>query len=197
MLKQQRQSNSNNQVIWDTCRLYSSQGRAVESSSFVSMIFDSSAGLWMDIQSAGDVVFQTSNVRILHSGKEHNLPLFDSKSLPCTRALSKSNNKYACRHATGEPFRQWRQVGWLLTHHRDGLLCTSGFFIAWSPIAKVGIMHSATCLLSIRNIFPVPEHYQNQTTNTHKCPSFRSSWVNRPMKVWYRWVITFHCFKWW
>ena len=52
-----------------------------------------SVGLWAGIQSAGDLVSQTSKVRILHSAGE-NLSHFDPKPLPCARALSKSNNKY-------------------------------------------------------------------------------------------------------
>ena len=51
-------------------------------------------GLWVSIQSAGDLVSQTSKVQILHSAGEDNLFPFDSKSLHCAKALSKSNNKH-------------------------------------------------------------------------------------------------------
>ena len=61
------------------------------SSSF-SLILDSSVGLWVGIQSAGDLVSQTSKVWILHSAEEDNLSPFDSKSLP--KIKSKSNNTY-------------------------------------------------------------------------------------------------------
>ena len=55
---------------------------------------DSPVGLWVGIQYAGDLVSQTSKVRILHSAEEDRLSPFDSKSLPYVRAPSKSNNKY-------------------------------------------------------------------------------------------------------
>ena len=43
--------------------------------------------------------------------------------------------------------RQWSQVGWMLTHHRDGLLSSS--FIAWSSIAQ-SVCEWAFSLLAIR-----------------------------------------------
>ena len=43
--------------------------------------------------------------------------------------------------------RQWSQVGWMLTHHRDGLLSSS--FLAWSSIAQ-SVCEWAFSLLAIR-----------------------------------------------
>ena len=61
------------------------------SSSF-SLILDSSFGLWVSTQSAGDLVFETSQLRILHSAEEDNLSPFDSKSLACARAMKLTTN---------------------------------------------------------------------------------------------------------
>ena len=44
-----------------------------------SLILDSSVGLWVGIQSAGELVSETSQLRILHSAEEDNLFPFDSK----------------------------------------------------------------------------------------------------------------------
>ena len=61
----------------------------------VCLILDSSVGL--GIPYADDLVSQTSKVGILHSAEEDNLSPFDSKSLPCAGALSKSN-----KHINGQ-----------------------------------------------------------------------------------------------
>ena len=42
------------------------------------LILDSSVGLWVGIQSAGNLVSQTSKVRILYSAEEYILCPFDS-----------------------------------------------------------------------------------------------------------------------
>ena len=64
----------------------------------VNLILDSSIGLWVGIQSADDLVTQTSKIRILHSAEEDNLSPFNSKSLPCAMVQSKSNYKNVCLH---------------------------------------------------------------------------------------------------
>ena len=65
------------------------------SSSFFSLILDSSVGLSADIQSAGDSVSETPWVRILHSAEEDNLSPFDSK-IACLCQSIEINNKYVC-----------------------------------------------------------------------------------------------------
>ena len=44
-----------------------------------SLILDNSVGLWVGIQSAGKLVSETSQLRILHSAEEDNLSPFDPK----------------------------------------------------------------------------------------------------------------------
>ena len=53
-----------------------------------------SAGFWASIQSADDLVSQTSKVRILHSAKENNLSHFDAKIACLCRSIKINNNKH-------------------------------------------------------------------------------------------------------
>ena len=46
---------------------------------FFILTLDSSVGLWVVIKFAGDLVPQTSKVRIMHSAEEDNLSPFDSE----------------------------------------------------------------------------------------------------------------------
>ena len=55
------------------------------------LILDSSVGLWVGIQSAGNLVSQTSRLRILYSADEDNLSPFDSK-IACRCQSIKLNN---------------------------------------------------------------------------------------------------------
>ena len=59
-----------------------------------SLILDSSVGLSVGIQSAGDSVPETLWVRILHSAEKNNLSPFDSK-IACLCQSIEINNKYA------------------------------------------------------------------------------------------------------
>ena len=68
------------------------RGDGVSNASFW-LILDSSAGLWVGILSAGDLVSQTSQLRILHSTGENCL-LSIRKSLACARA-SKLTTTYS------------------------------------------------------------------------------------------------------
>ena len=65
-------------------------------SSNICLILDSSVGLWVGIQSAGDLVSQTSKVRILHSAVEDNYVCLSVCLYVC-------NNKYVYRQSPGEP----------------------------------------------------------------------------------------------
>ena len=67
----------------------------LSSSSFFSLILDSSVGLSAGIQSAGDWVSETLWVRILHSAEEDNLSFFDSK-IVCLCQSIEIYNKYVC-----------------------------------------------------------------------------------------------------
>ena len=60
-----------------TTNMYIARARLLCSS--FSMILNSSVGLWVGIQSAGELVSQTSQLQILHSSEEDNLSPFDSK----------------------------------------------------------------------------------------------------------------------
>ena len=57
------------------------------------LILDSSVGLWVGIQSLGDLVCPTSKVRILHSAEADNLSPFYSK-IACLCQSIKFNNKH-------------------------------------------------------------------------------------------------------
>ena len=56
------------------------------------MILGSLVGLWVDIQSAGDLVSQISKVRIPHPAEEDNFSPFDS-NIACVCHSIKINNK--------------------------------------------------------------------------------------------------------
>ena len=58
----------------------------------ISLILDSSVGLWVGIQSAGELVSETSQLRILHSAEEDNLSPFESK-IACLCQGIENNNK--------------------------------------------------------------------------------------------------------
>ena len=59
----------------------------------ISNCMDSWVDFWVGIQSAGDLVSQTSKVRILYS-TEDKLSPFDSKSLPCVRPIKIEQQKF-------------------------------------------------------------------------------------------------------
>ena len=64
------------------------------SSSFC-LIIDSSIRLWVGIQSVGDLVSQTPQLRILYSAEEDNLSHSDWKSLACAcQSIKINNNKH-------------------------------------------------------------------------------------------------------
>ena len=75
-------TDSGSEVKWDECSLIIGTGCWVQ---VVCLVLDSSDGLWVGIQSASDLLPQTSKVRILHSIEEDNLSAFDSQSLTCAR----------------------------------------------------------------------------------------------------------------
>ena len=63
------------------------------------LILDSSVGLWVGIQSAGDLVYQTSQLRILHSAEGDNLSPVDSKIAGLRQSIEINNNKHVYRHS--------------------------------------------------------------------------------------------------
>ena len=58
------------------------------------LILDSSVDLWVGIQSADDLVSQTSQLRILHSAEEDNLSPFHSKIACLWQNIKINNNKH-------------------------------------------------------------------------------------------------------
>ena len=80
-------------VEWAECSLIIGTGYWVQ---VLSLILDSSVGLWVGIQSAGDSVPETL-VRILHSAEGDNFSLFDSK-IACLCQSIEINNKHVCMY---------------------------------------------------------------------------------------------------
>ena len=70
------------------------------SSSFFSLILDCSVGLWVGIQSAGELVSETSQLRILHSAEEDDFSPFDSKIACLCQSIEINNNKHVCWHTS-------------------------------------------------------------------------------------------------
>ena len=75
---------------WAECSLIIGTGCWVQ---VFSSILDSSVGLWVGIQSAGELVSETSQLWILHSAEEDNLSPFDSK-IACLYQSIEINNKH-------------------------------------------------------------------------------------------------------
>ena len=67
------------------------------SSSTFCLIRDSSVGLWVGIQSAGDLVSQTSQLLILHSAEEDNVSPFDWKIACLCQGIKINNKKHAMK----------------------------------------------------------------------------------------------------
>ena len=78
-----------NQVSW----MFTHHRDGLLSSSFC-LILDSSAILWVGIPSAGDLVYQTSHLRILYSAEESNLSPFDSKISCLCQSIKINNNTH-------------------------------------------------------------------------------------------------------
>ena len=57
------------------------------------LVLDSSVGLWVGIQSAGELVSETSQLRILHSTEKDNWSPFDSKIACLCQSIENDNNK--------------------------------------------------------------------------------------------------------
>ena len=69
------------------------------SSSSFCLIVDNAVGLWVGIQSAGDLVSQTSQFRILHSPEAHNLSNFDSKIACRCQSIKINDNRHTGQKA--------------------------------------------------------------------------------------------------
>ena len=78
-------------VFWLKCSLI--KGQAVVQ--VLRLILNSAIGLWMGIHSAGELVFETSQLRILHSSEKHNLSPFDLKIAGPCQSIDINNNKDA------------------------------------------------------------------------------------------------------
>ena len=77
------------EVKWAECSLIIGTGCWVQ---VFSLILDSSVSLWVGIQSAGDMVSQTSKFRILHSAEEDNLSPFNSEMACLCQSIRINNN---------------------------------------------------------------------------------------------------------
>ena len=80
------------EVKWVECSLIIGTGCQVQ---VFSLILDNSVSLWAGIQSVGDLVPETSQVRILHSAEEDKLSPFDSSIACLCQSIKISNNKHA------------------------------------------------------------------------------------------------------
>ena len=79
------------EVKWAECSLIIGTGCWVQ---VFSLNLDNSVGLWLGIQSAGELASQISQLRILHSAEEDNLSPFDSKIAYLYQSTDIDNNKY-------------------------------------------------------------------------------------------------------
>ena len=61
-------------------------------------ILDSSVGLWVGIQSAEDLVFQTSQLRVLRSAQEDNMSLIDSNIAYLCQSITIDNHRHVCMY---------------------------------------------------------------------------------------------------
>ena len=91
-------ANANRQWGWVGWMLADHRDR-LSSSSYFSLILDSSVGLSAGIQSAGDSVPDTFWVRILHSAEEDNLSPFDLKIACLCQSIKINNNKHVYRQS--------------------------------------------------------------------------------------------------
>ena len=162
----------------------------LSSSSFFSLILDSSVGLSAGIQSAEDWVSETLWVRILHSAEEDNLSPFDSKIACLCQSIEMNNNKYVYRQS------QVRMPNGSGVRLADCLLiigmgCRVQVSLAWSSIAqsvcqqassllKIGFQRPSefesciqqrkkTCLLSIRKSLSCARASKLIATNMYVC----------------------------
>ena len=62
------------------------------------MYLDSSVSLWAGIQSTGDLVSETSQVRILLSAEVDNLSPFDSNIACLCQSIEINNKKHVCMY---------------------------------------------------------------------------------------------------
>ena len=136
------------------------------SSSCFSLILQSWVGLWMGIQSAGELVSETSQLRILHSAEGNHLSPLDSKIACLCQSIAINNNKHIYRKSqVQKPHRWWSQVDWMISHYREWLLSSS--FLSWSSIAQ-SVCEWAFSLLAIWCLrLPIFESYIQQ--RTRKC----------------------------
>ena len=86
----QVQKRIGSEVKWAECSLVIGTGCWVQD---FSLILNSSVGLWVGIPSAGELVSETSQLRILHSAEEDNLSPLDSKIACLCQSIGISNNK--------------------------------------------------------------------------------------------------------
>ena len=77
--------------------------------------------------------WDAAQIRMLVSPEDDNWSTFDLKSVPCAGA-SKLKQQICILPEQGWTIRQWRQGGWKLAHHRDGL--SSSIFFTWSWVAQ-------------------------------------------------------------
>ena len=170
----------------------------LSSSSFFSLILDSSVGLSAGIQSAEDWVSETPWVWILLSAEEDNLSPFDSKITCLCQSIEINNNKYVYRQS-----QVWTPNGsgirWAECLLIIGTGCRVQVFLAWSSIAqsvcqqafsllKIGFQRprgfescsqqrKTTCLLSIRKSLACARASKLTTTNLYNWYSDYIWWM--------------------
>ena len=81
-----------------------------------SLILDSSVGLSVAIESAGDSVPETLWVRLMHSAEEDNLSPFHPKIACLCQSIEINNTKHVCMHSLS-PMPRWPQFPWAYSKH--------------------------------------------------------------------------------
>ena len=97
-------------------------------------ILDSSVNLWMDIQSAGELVTETSQLQILHSAEEGNLSPFHLKITCLCQSIEINNNKHVSRQSQVR-MPICTKVRWAECSLIIGTACWVQV-LAWSSIAQ-------------------------------------------------------------
>ena len=169
------------------------------SSSFC-LILGSSVGLWVDIRSAGDLVSETSQLRVLHSAEEDNLSPFDSK-IACLCQSNGINNKYVYRQSQVR-----KKIGSEIMWAECSLIMGTGFWVqvfvwssitqsacewAFSLLAKLILpslescipQRKTTCLCSIRKSLAHARTSKLTTTNTFTAMTNDEVWKNEIYKL--------------
>ena len=137
-----------NEVKWAECSLIIGMGCWVQ---FFSLILDSSGGLWVGIQSAGELVF-------LRWAEDDNLFPFDSKIYCLCQSIEINNNKHVYRQSQVLRKSIGSEVNWAKCSLIIGTGCWVQVFSLildssvwlWVGIQSAGELVSETSKLRIR-----------------------------------------------